>query len=303
MQQAEVQLIDVAPRDGLQNEKVDVGTATKLELVDRLVAAGLRRVEIASFVNPKKVPRMADAEAVCAGVPANPDVRYSGLALNLAGYQRAVATGRLQEVCMVVCVSDTFGQRNQGQTVAQGIEVVSEITRAARRDGIASAITLTVAFGCPFEGEIAVSKVAGIAEAIAPAGPTEIVLADTIGVAVPSQIRATIAAVRERIGDAIPLRGHFHNTRNTAVANVFAAYEAGVRRFDASVGGIGGCPFAPAATGNVATEDLAYLFQRMGVSTGVDLAQLNEVAKWMGEQLGRQLPGAVSRAGLFPPQG
>jgi hydroxymethylglutaryl-CoA lyase len=286
----------------LQNESVDVGTATKLVLVERLIAAGLRRIEIASFVNPKKVPRMADAEAVCAAVPANPGVRYSGLALNVAGFQRAAATARLQEVCMVVCASDTFGQRNQGQTVEQGIEVVSEITRQARAAGIASAVTITVAFGCPFEGEIAVSKVADIAEAVAKAGPDEIVLADTIGVAVPSQIRAVIAAVRERIGDAIPLRGHFHNTRNTAVANVAAAYEAGVRRFDASVGGIGGCPFAPAATGNVATEDLVYLFERMGVSTGVDLAQLNEVAKWMGEQLGRQLPGAVSRAGIFPPK-
>ncbi|AXQ30646.1 hydroxymethylglutaryl-CoA lyase [Solimonas sp. K1W22B-7] len=297
-----VQLIDVAPRDGLQNEKVDVDTATKLALIQALLGTGLRRIEVASFVNPKRVPQMADAEAICAALPAVADARYAGLVLNAAGYERAKATGRLQDLNMVVCATDSFGQRNQGQTIAQGIEVVSAMARQARRDGLSAAVTVSVAFGCPFEGEVTVARVAEIAEALAAAEPDEIILADTIGVAVPTQVRATIAAVRERVGDAIPLRGHFHNTRNTAVANVLAAYEAGVRRFDASVGGIGGCPFAPAATGNVATEDLLYLFQRMGVDCGVDLAKLNEVARWMGEKLGRQLPGMVSRAGVFPPR-
>ena len=297
-----VQLIDVAPRDGLQNEKVAVDTATKLALIQALLDAGLRRIEVASFVNPKRVPQMADAEAVCSALPAVPDARYAGLTLNMAGYERAKATGRLQDRNMVVCATDSFGQRNQGQTIAQGIEVVNAMARQARRDGLNAAVTVSVAFGCPFEGEVAVSRVAEIAQALAGAEPDEIILADTIGVAVPTQVRATIEAVRQRVGDTIPLRGHFHNTRNTAVANVAAAWEAGVRRFDASVGGIGGCPFAPAATGNVATEDLLYLFERMGVASGVDLAKLNEVAKWMGEKLGRQLPGMVSRSGPFPPK-
>ncbi|HSW13477.1 MAG TPA: hydroxymethylglutaryl-CoA lyase [Solimonas sp.] len=298
-----VQLIDVAPRDGLQNEKVAVDTATKLALIEALLGAGLRRIEVASFVNPKRVPQMADAEAICAALPAQPDARYAGLVLNAAGYERAKATGRLQDLNMVVCATDSFGQRNQGQTIAQGIEVVNAMARQARRDGLACAVTISVACGCPFEGEVSVTRVADIAAALAVAEPDEIIIADTIGVGVPTQVRATIAAVRERIGDTIPLRGHFHNTRNTAVANVMAAWEAGVRRFDASVGGIGGCPFAPAATGNVATEDLVYLFERMGVDSGVGLAKLNEVARWMGERLGRALPGMVSRAGVFPPGG
>lgn len=298
---AVVQLVDVAPRDGLQNEATPVSTAEKLQLIARLIEAGVRRIEVASFVNAQKVPQMADADAVCAGLPAARGVRYAGLVLNERGYERALATRRLHELCLVVCASDSFGQRNQNQTVAQGIAAVNAITRRARQDGLDSAITISVAFGCPFEGEVAVERVVEIAAAIAASEPSEIVLADTIGVAVPSQVSAVIAAVRARIGNGIPLRGHFHNTRNTAVANAVAAYENGVRRFDASVGGIGGCPFAPAATGNVATEDLAYLFARMGCVTGLDLASLKDTARWMGERLGRTLPGMVSRAGPFPP--
>lgn len=295
-----VQLIDVGPRDGLQNESAPVDTATKLALIGRLVDAGLKRVEVASFVNPKKVPQMADAEAVCAALPVRDGVQYAGLALNERGYERALATGRLFEVGVAVCASDTFGLRNQGQTVEDGIAIVNAIAARARKDGIHCAITIPVAFGCPFEGEMPISRIADIAARIAVSRPGEIVLADTIGVAVPRQVTATIEAVRERIGSTIPLRGHFHNTRNTAVANVAAAFEAGVTRFDASVGGIGGCPFAPAATGNVATEDLAYLFLRSGADTGIDLAKLNDTSHWLGTQLGRALPGMVSRAGGFP---
>lgn len=295
-----VELIEVAPRDGLQNESVPVDTATKLELIKRLLDAGQRRIEVTSFVHPKKVPQMADAEALCAQLPDVADARYAGLVLNERGYERARATGRLHEVCFVVCASDAFGQRNQGQSIEQGLAVTDAITRAAKRDGLTTSATITVAFGCPFEGEVHPSRVVEIAEALAAQQPDEIVLADTIGVAVPSQVSALIAAIRARIGDRVMLRGHFHNTRNTAIANIVAALQAGVTRFDASVGGVGGCPFAPAATGNVASEDVAYLLRRMGVPLTVDLVKLNQTAHWLGEKLGRTLPGMVSRAGDFP---
>ncbi|NGY04283.1 hydroxymethylglutaryl-CoA lyase [Solimonas terrae] len=297
-----VELIEVSPRDGLQNESVPVDTTTKLELIARLLDAGQRRIEVTSFVNPNKVPQMADAEALCERLPHHPDARYAGLVLNQRGYRRARASGRLHEVCLVVCASDSFGQRNQGQTIEQGLAETAAIVRAARADGIASSVTITVAFGCPFEGEIDTARVVGIAQALAEQQPDELVLADTIGVAVPSQVSAVIAAVRERIGNALPMRGHFHNTRNTAIANIVAALQAGVSRFDASVGGVGGCPFAPAATGNVASEDVAYLCQRMGLALSVDLERLNDTARWLGERLGRSLPGMLSRAGGFPPR-
>jgi isopropylmalate/homocitrate/citramalate synthase len=296
-----VELIEVAPRDGLQNESVPVDTATKLELITRLLDAGQRRIEVTSFVNPNKVPQMADAEALCERLPHHAGARYAGLVLNQRGYARAHATGRLHEVCLVVCATDTFGQRNQGQTIAQGIAETSAIVRAARADGIASSVTVTVAFGCPFEGEVDAARVVDIAQALAEQQPDELVLADTIGVAVPTQVASLIAAVRARIGDRLPIRGHFHNTRNTAIANIVAALQAGVSRFDASVGGVGGCPFAPAATGNVASEDVAYLCQRMGLALPVDLGRLNETARWLGDRLGRPLPGMLSRAGGFPP--
>jgi len=296
-----VELIEVAPRDGLQNESVPVDTATKLELITRLLDAGQRRIEVTSFVNPNKVPQMADAEALCERLPHHAGARYAGLVLNQRGYARARATGRLHEVCLVVCATDTFGQRNQGQTIAQGIAETSAIVRAARADGIASSVTVTVAFGCPFEGEVDAARVVDLAQALAEQQPDELVLADTIGVAVPTQVTSLIAAVRARIGDRLPIRGHFHNTRNTAIANIVAALQAGVSRFDASVGGVGGCPFAPAATGNVASEDVAYLCQRMGLALPVDLGRLNETARWLGDRLGRPLPGMLSRAGGFPP--
>lgn len=298
--QAQLEFIDVTPRDGLQNESNHVATATKLELIQRLLDAGVRRLEVASFVHPKRVPRAADAEAVCAGLPAYPDARYIGFVLNELGYERAIRTGRLSEIGCVVCATDSFGTRNQGQTVAGGLAVVRSIRERARRDGLPCSITIAVAFGCPFEGDVCVERIADIAESVADGVPDEIVLADTIGVAVPVQVRESFEAVRARIGSAIPLRGHFHNTRNTAVANVQAAIQCGVTRFDSSLGGTGGCPFAPAATGNVATEDLAFFAARSGYATTLQLDRLIEGARWLGEVLGRSLPGMVSKAGPFP---
>jgi hydroxymethylglutaryl-CoA lyase len=295
-----VSLIEVAPRDGLQNERAQFDTQTKLELVQRLIAAGLRRIEVCSFVNPQKVPQMADAEALCAALPQAPQMSYTGLVLNRRGFDRALQTGRLHEIGVVVPATESFAKRNQGSDTETLTHLAVELCREANRAGLRCTPTIAVAFGCPFEGEVALTRIAAIARALAAAGPYELVLADTIGVAVPRQVRELIETVRETIGRSIPLRGHFHNTRNTAVANVYAALEAGVDRFDASVGGVGGCPFAPAATGNVATEDLWYLLDRMELDTGIVPAELIGTAKWLGEKLGRTLPGMVSRAGGFP---
>jgi hydroxymethylglutaryl-CoA lyase len=295
-----VDLVEVCPRDGLQNEPVLVPTDVKLQMIGRMLDAGLRHIEVTSFVNPKRVPQMADAEALCAALPRRDGTRYAGLVLNMKGYERAVATGRLHDVCAVIPVSDSFSRRNQGQTTREAIDGARAIATQARRDGLGCQLTLAVAFGCPFEGEVPVARVAEVARAIANAEPDQIVLADTIGVAVPTQVPALATAVRDVAGDAIRLRGHFHNTRNTAIANIVAGLGAGLRAFDASLGGVGGCPFAPAATGNIATEDVQYLCERMGLQTGLDLDRLIEAAHWLGGQLGRQLPGMVSRAGGFP---
>jgi hydroxymethylglutaryl-CoA lyase len=295
-----VSLIEVAPRDGLQNEQAHVDTGTKLELVQRLIAAGLRRIEVCSFVNPQRVPQMADADALCAALPRAPEVSYTGLVLNRRGFDRAVQTGRLQEIGLVVPATDAFAMRNQGASTEELTRLTVELCREAARAGLRCSPTIAVAFGCPFEGAVAPERIAAIARALAEADPYELVLADTIGVAVPRQVGALIETVRQAVGRSIPLRGHFHNTRNTAVANVYAALEAGVERFDASVGGVGGCPFAPAATGNVATEDLWYLLDRMELETGIVSQELIGTAQWLGQQLGRPLPGMVSRAGGFP---
>jgi hydroxymethylglutaryl-CoA lyase len=293
---ATIELVEVGPRDGLQSESMVVPTQTKLELIRRLVDAGLRRIEVASFVNPKRVPQMADAEAVMAGLERRPGVQYVGLVLNRKGFDRAVAAG-CTEIGMVAVASDSFGQRNQGASIEDTIRAWDEIAPLAHAANIRAQVS--VAFGCPFEGEVPPARVVDIVRRLASAGPLEIALADTIGVAVPSQVTSLIERVREAV-PSVPLRCHFHNTRNTAVANADAAVRAGVRTLDASVGGIGGCPFAPNATGNVATEDLLYMLTRQGHETGVDLERLIGVAKWLEGELGKRLPGMVSKAGAFP---
>ncbi len=293
-----IEIVEVGPRDGLQSEPDVLPTPVKLELIQRLIDAGVRRVEVASFVNPKRVPQMADAEAVLAGLPRRSDVQYVGLVLNRKGFDRAQAAG-CTEIGMVTAATDSFAQRNQGASIEETVRAWEEIAPLARAAGIRAQITISVAFGCPFEGEVAVDRVVDLAVRLAQSNPVELAIADTIGVAVPSQVTELIDRIRTAIPD-MPLRCHFHNTRNTAVANAYSAVLAGVRTLDSSVGGIGGCPFAPNATGNVATEDLVYMLTRGGFDTGIDLNNLIGVGHWLQEQRGRPLPSMVSRAGGFP---
>ena len=293
-----VEIVEVGPRDGLQNEAVLLGTDAKIALIARAVAAGARRIEATSFVHPRLVPQMADAEAVMAGVERRPDVRYAGLVLNTRGLERAIASG-VDEVNCVVVATETFSRRNQSMSVAESIGVVEHVARERAGTALGLSVTIAVSFGCPFEGEVAPEAVVEIARRVAALGVDEISLADTIGVGVPAQVEVLVAAV----GAVAPeqrLRIHLHNTRNTGYANAVAAHAAGVQAFDSSLGGIGGCPFAPAATGNIATEDLVHLFERSGISTGLDLDRLLDDSAWLAGQLGADLPSLLPRAGAFP---
>jgi hydroxymethylglutaryl-CoA lyase len=295
-----IEIVEVSARDGLQNDSARLSTEEKVELIARCAVAGLRRAEIASFVNPKLVPQMADGEAVVAGVRAAVEgpASWIGLVLNTRGFHRAAATG-VDEVNCVVSVTDEFSQANQGMSSEQAIAVVAEVVPLARAAGILPTVTLSVAFGCPFSGEVPVDRVRQIVEQVAGTGVAEVAIADTIGVAVPRDVSTRVAAVRELIGD-LRLRAHFHNTRNTGYANALAAADAGVTVLDASLGGIGGCPFAPRATGNIATEDLVYALHRSGYETGVDLDGAIATSQWLGSLLGRDLPAYLPRAGGFP---
>lgn len=295
-----VEIVEVAPRDGLQNESVVLTTAQKIALIERLADMGARRIEVASFVRADRVPQMADAEAVIAGLGALPaGVVTIGLVMNKRGALRALdtAVGQIGAVCVA---SDTFAQANQGQTSEQSLHVAAEIVEFAKQQGRDAQVTIGAAFGCPFDGEVPPERVIQMARTLAQANPVEIGLADTIGVAVPAQVAHLVTQVRETIAP-IPVRVHLHDTRNTAVANAWAAVEAGAATLDAALGGIGGCPFAPAATGNVATEDLLYMLHRSRIATGYDLDATIEHARWLAQVMGKQLPGMVSRAGTFPP--
>ena len=289
---------EVGPRDGLQNEKQIVPPETRAELVERLAAAGLRRIEAASFVNPDRVPQMAGAEEVVAALERRDGVVYSGLALNERGYDRLRATG-LDEVSFAVAATETFSERNAGASVEASLEDAERIVERAKGDGLLASVTVSVAFGCPFEGPVDPQRVLAIGERLAATEADELVLADTIGVATPTQVTALVEGF---VGLGKPVGGHFHNTRNTGYANAYAALAAGAKALDASVGGLGGCPFAPKATGNVATEDLAYLLEGEGVETGVDLEALIGISEWLEELLGRRLEGYLYRAGLFRSQ-
>lgn len=298
MSQLKITLVEVGPRDGLQSEAALLPTARKLELIERLVAAGVRRLEVTSFVNPKKVPQMADAEALMVALPDVPGVTYIGLVLNRKGFDRARSAG-CREVGMAVIASDTFNRRNQGVSTEESVAAWLDIAGAAHAAGIAPQVTISAAFGCPFEGEVDPGRVVEIARRCAQGRPIEIAIADTMGVGVPSQVTDLFGRLHEALPD-IPLRGHFHNTRNTGIANAYAAVLAGAVSLDASVGGIGGCPFAPAATGNIASEDLLYLLERMGIETGVAIGGVIDTAQWLEAQIGRTLPGMLMKAGNFP---
>jgi hydroxymethylglutaryl-CoA lyase len=293
-----VSIIEVGPRDGLQSEPEILTTDVKIEFIERAINAGIRRMEVTSFVHPKRVPQMADAEDVIRGLPARDDVIYIGLVLNRRGFERARDVN-IDEIGMAVVASDTYNQRNQGVPYADSIKAWLDIAKDAKAAGIRANVMVSSAFGCPFEGEVPLQRVLDIVDQIAEAEPVELGIADSIGVAVPNQVTELIGAVRERVPH-LPIRCHFHNTRNTGLANAQAALDAGVASLDASIGGIGGCPFAPAATGNIPTDDLLYMFDRSGVETGVSLEKIIETSNWLQEQLGRTVPAMLPKAGIFP---
>jgi isopropylmalate/homocitrate/citramalate synthase len=289
---ASVTICDVGPRDGLQNEETTLDPAVRAELVNRLAATGVPKIEAVSFVSPERVPQMAGAEEVVAGIERRDGVVYAGLVLNEQGHERFAATG-LDELHFTLGATETFNQRNANRSVDESVE---ELRRISSDESVSASIS--VSFGCPFEGRVEPGTVLSLAERLAEAGAEEIVFADTIGVAVPRQVRQLVAEGAQ----LLPRIGmHFHDTRDTGVANAYAALEAGVGAFESSVGGLGGCPFAPRATGNVATEDLVYLFHGEGLQTGIDLDALIGVAEWLEGILARPLPGGVYRAGAFAP--
>ena len=287
---------DVGPRDGLQNEAKTLEPSVRAGLCDRLAAAGLKRMEAASFVNPKLVPQMAGAEEVMAALKRKRGVSYAGLVLNEKGYERAITAG-VDEVHFAFSATDEFGRRNQNATTAEGLKTALALVARARSDRVPITVTISVSFGCPFEGPVPPERVLSIVEHLMAVPPDEVCVADTIGVGVPSQVHELVRGARA-LGAAVG--AHFHNTRNTGYANAAAAVEEGVVSLDASVGGAGGCPFAPNATGNIATEDLVYLLRGMGVETGIDLKALIETSKWLGENLGKALPSMLDRAGDYP---
>ena len=294
---AGVTICDVAPRDGLQNEEKHLEPGTRAELVNRLAAAGVPRIEAVSFVSPKRVPQMAGAEEVVAGIDRREGVVYAGLVLNERGYDRLVETG-LDEVHVAFAATESFNRRNQNASPEESLTAAAAIVDRAHADGIRATVTIGVSFGCPFEGAVDPARVLGFVADLAAAAADEIVLADTVGVGVPRQVKHLVS---EAVKLAPRVGVHLHNTRNTGFANAYAALEAGATVLDASVGGLGGCPFAPRATGNICTEDLVYMLHGEGIDTGIDLAALITVAEWLEGQLGRQLPGQVYRAGTFAP--
>ena len=299
MTHAAIEFVEVGPRDGLQNESVQIATSDKLMLIMRSIDAGARRIEVTSFVNPKKVPQLADADSVCAGLPLRADVTFIGLVMNARGAERAIATGRINQLGAVAVASDQFAMANQGQTSNGSVDAAREIIAMARLAGLTAQATIGAAFGCPFEGEIAEDHVVAMAERIAEVGPVEIALADTIGVGNPAHVARLVERVRQAI-NPLPVRVHFHNTRNTGLANVWAAVQAGASVVDASLGGLGGCPFAPGAAGNVPSEDVVYMLERAGIGTGMSLDRLVETSGWLSQVIGRKLPGMVAHAPAFP---
>ena len=292
-----VTVCDVAPRDGLQNQPMTLPPATRAELVDRLAAAGLPRVEAVSFVNPARVPQMAGAEDVVDAIDRRDGVVYAGLVLNERGYDRFRATG-LDEAHFALAASEEFNRRNANASVDESVAAAQRMLARAQDDGTRFTVTVGTAFGCPFEGAVDPGRVAAIAARLADGGADEIVLADTVGVGVPRQVTHLVGRVAAL---GVPVGVHLHNTRNTGYANAIAALEAGATVFDASVGGIGGCPFAPRATGNIATDDLVYLLHGQGIDTGIDLDALLAVSEWLEGTLGRELEGQLYKAGSFVP--
>jgi hydroxymethylglutaryl-CoA lyase len=293
-----INIVEVGPRDGLQSEPEVLPTASKVKFIEMAIEAGIRRLEVASFVHPKRVPQMADAEALIERLPRREDVSYIGLIMNERGLDRALATG-IDEVGMVIVASDTYNRKNQGVGTDESVAAWRGIAKRARDNGLKANVMISSAFGCPYEGEIGIDHVVELAKKVVDTGPAELGIADSIGVAVPPQVSDLLGAVREAVGE-LPLRCHFHNTRNTGLANAQAAVESGVTWLDSSIGGIGGCPFAPAATGNIPTDDLVYMLDRSGIETGVSLKKIIGVSRWLETELGRNVPAMLPKAGVFP---
>lgn len=295
---SKISILEVGPRDGLQSEPEILPTEVKKEFITRTIDAGIKQIEVTSFVHPKKVPQMADAEKLVESLPENNDVTYIGLIMNQRGFERARDCG-IDEVGMVIVSTDTYNMKNQNVVTQESIDNWLSIAAEAKSAGIRTSVVIACSFGCPYEGEIDPEHIASIAEQVLKGKPDVLGLADSVGVAVPSQIKKTFSLIKE-LAPSIPLRTHLHNTRNTGLANAAAAVEAGVSIIDASTGGIGGCPFAPRATGNIPTDDLLYMLDRSGVETGVDLRQVVKTTDWLEEQLGRAVPAMVPKAGIFP---
>lgn len=300
MSRRKVTLVEVGPRDGLQSEPEILPTESKARFVELAIGAGLTRLEVASFVHPERVPQMADAEALIERLPDVDGVSFIGLIMNERGLDRALDT-RVHEIGMVVVASDTYNRKNQGVGTGESISAWQTIARRAQNNGLRANVMISSAFGCPYEGEISTSRIVEIAKQVVAAGPAELGIADSIGVAVPDRVAELLGRVREVVGK-LPLRCHFHNTRNTGLANAQAAVDSGVTYLDASIGGIGGCPFAPAATGNIPTDDLLYMLDRSGIETGVSLKRIIAVSDWLAAELGRGVPAMLPKAGIFPRQ-
>ena len=295
---SKVSILEVGPRDGLQSEPEIVPTEVKKEFITRTINAGIKNIEVTSFVHPKKVPQMADAEKLVESLPDRDDVTYIGLIMNQRGFERARDCG-IDEVGMVIVSTDTYNMKNQNVVTQQSIDNWLDIASSAKSAGIRTSVVIACSFGCPYEGEVDPEHIASIAEQILKGEPDVIGLADSVGVAVPNQVKTTFALIKD-LAPTIPLRTHLHNTRNTGLANAAAAVEAGVSIIDASTGGIGGCPFAPKATGNIPTDDLLYMLDRSGIETGVNLKEIVKTTDWLETQLGRPVPAMVPKAGIFP---
>ena len=293
-----VEIVDVSARDGLQNESRIFSLDEKIVLIEKSIQSGFKRLEVASFVHPKRVPQMAGAEELIAALPDSLGVTFIGLVMNMRGVERALST-KIDEIGCVCVATDTFADKNQGVKAWESVEIAKQMIGRALSDGRSANVAIGAAFGCPFEGEVTHSDVVDMAKALAEAGPHEIALADTIGCGDPWAVEALFGKVKAALPN-ISLRGHFHNTRNTGFANAYAAYKVGVKTLDVSIGGIGGCPFAPNATGNIAAEDLIYMFSRQGIETGINLSKVISASNWLSDVMEQELPALVSRAGVFP---
>jgi hydroxymethylglutaryl-CoA lyase len=294
----QIHIVEVGPRDGLQNDPADINVAQKLEFIARLEAAGVTRMESGSFVSPKAVPKMADSAAVFAGLKRGGRTKHIALALNETGVRRAIEA-KADEINFVLVAGEGFGRRNQGMSPQESADMLAKCAPLVHEAGLPLSATISVAFGDPYDGDVDIGVIGNLAAQAQRAGIAELGLGDTVGAATPWDVRTRIERVRREAPD-VTLRLHFHDTRGAGLANVFAAVEAGVVVIDASCGGIGGCPFAPGATGNVATEDVVWMLHRAGFETGIDLARMIETARWLETILGHRVSSSLSRAGAFP---